>query len=466
MEKLAQWGRKISSNNDDLSQELRKKHINKLLQMVPSVRPASTDDSLFNVILNLGDPSSSTPSSPIASSASGRLPQDLSRTQPVTMTIYLPPTFPEVPPRITIFPTVRHLWVDGSVHPAEVTGHEKLRPEGWYIYANLGALVKDLVDNIQRTGVLADPHPHLTRTGSGSVNSLAAGMNSLQLGNTTTNTGITSTSSPTTAGYAAAQSMEAKVVLGLSSEQVTELLESPIAFEHFVDNLEMVTNSRILKREWWTGNDNVARRTLVMEPELKSLQERTSAGYEEVVRLQHQLEEKLKQQQDALWRFKPENMHSRLRTAMAESEELSESVQQSYLNDRLDTDSFIKQFRELRKVYHMREMKNERLASTLKPLSTSGASLGVVAGGPSSALAGGAAGPGMIMTSFGGAGGAGMGGSMGSAGLGHGGGAANSGSLVNGVQPAPSLADVESGRAGNGGGAGGPNGNSEPWVVL
>lgn len=65
--------------------------------------------------------------------------------------------------------------------------------------------------------------------------------------------------SSTTASYAAAQSAEARIVMGLTQEQVTELLESPIAFEHFVDNLETVVNSRILKREWWTGNDNVAR---------------------------------------------------------------------------------------------------------------------------------------------------------------------------------------------------------------
>lgn len=167
--------------------------------MVPSVRPASTDDSLFQVTLNLGDHSSSTPSSPIASSASGRLPQDLSRTQPVTMTIYLAPSFPEVPPRITIFPTVRHLWVDGSVHPAEVTGHEKLKPEGWFTYANLGALIKELVDSIQQTGVLADPHQlNLTRTGSGvsnNINSLAGTLSGLQLNNNNSNSSHNSSQS-------------------------------------------------------------------------------------------------------------------------------------------------------------------------------------------------------------------------------------------------------------------------------
>lgn len=166
-------------------------------------------------------------------------------------------------------------------------------------------------------------------------------------------------------------------------------------------------------------------------------------------------------------------MHSKLRSAVAESEELSESVAQSYMDGKLDPESFIRQFRELRKVYHMREMKNERLPSTLKPLSSSGVAAAAAAGGGGGNGIGGAgvagitsgAGPGKIMTSFGGLKGAGAS-SMGSAGLGLG--SASTGSLVNGAQPAPSLAEVESGRSGsgNGAGGGGANPNGESWVVL
>lgn len=65
-------------------------------------------------------------------------------------------------------------------------------------------------------------------------------------------------------------------------------------------------------------------------------------------------------------RFKPETLQSKLRSAVAESDELSESVAQSFLEGKLDQDSFIRQFQDLRKVYHLREMKNERLGSVLR----------------------------------------------------------------------------------------------------
>lgn len=46
---------------------------------------------------------------------------------------------------------------------------------------------------------------------------------------------------------------------------------------------------------------------------------------------------------------------------MYESDELSESVAQSFLDGNLDNESFVKQFREFRKVYHLRESKLERV---------------------------------------------------------------------------------------------------------
>ena len=53
-------------------------------------------------------------------------------------------------------------------------------------------------------------------------------------------------------------------------------------------------------------------------------------------------------------------MLTRLKASVYESDELSESVAQSFLDGNLDHDSFVKQFRELRKVYHLRASKLER----------------------------------------------------------------------------------------------------------
>ncbi|KAF9559685.1 hypothetical protein EC968_006509 [Mortierella alpina] len=464
MERLlnsASWGRK-SNNDHDSSQ--RRKQIESLLTEVPQLRVVPNDDSRFQLTLQL----SSNPDSPLSTStphllrktsspalsnthdnsgASSGAPGGAGGASTATLTVYLPPAFPEEEPKITIQPAVRHLWVDGTVSPCAVTGHERLAPGGWSAHASLGKIVKEIVSSIQRTGVLVggevgdthgsngmmnnstsssnntrptigtndhgssfssnnaayDEYSHKppppipgTRTkslgqgknGQGSPSftntngaqyrhpaaaGLGAGTSSATASNTTSSTSGDAMSSQQAQIRANVQgaynnnlSPEARIVMELSAEKLEELLESPVAFEHFVDHLDIVVNSRTLKREWWLGNDNVARRNLALEEEMLELQKSTAEGHKVAMELQKSLEEKLQQQQDALWRFKPETLQSKLRSAAAESDELSESVAQSFLEGKLDQEGFIRQYRELRKVYHLREMKNERIGSILR----------------------------------------------------------------------------------------------------
>ncbi|KAF9129797.1 hypothetical protein BG015_004094 [Linnemannia schmuckeri] len=214
-----------------------------------------------------------------------------------------------------------------------------------------------------------------------------------------------------TNSYSNTLAPEARIIMELTPEKVEELLESQIAFDHFVDHLDIVINSRTLKREWWLGNDNVSRRNLALEAEMLELQKSTVEGHKVANQLQKALEEKLQQQQDALWRFRPETLQSKLRSAASESEELSESIAQSFLEGKLDQEGFIRQYRDLRKVYHLRTMKHERMGPILRNhasanigknsnthngsgLDVSESSLIGNSGGGSSSSIGGASGPG------------------------------------------------------------------------
>ncbi|KAG0015454.1 hypothetical protein BGZ81_011658 [Podila clonocystis] len=394
MDKLlnsSSWGRKGISDNDP-----RRKQIESLFVELPTIRAVPGDDSRFQMTLNLSNSSDST-SPQLSRTTSSPAVNTIAEGNTAIMTIYLPPAFPEEEPKITISPSVRHLWVDGTVSPAAVTGHERLMPGGWSSHANLGRIVKEISNTIQWTGVLiGDSNGASSRVGHGSENIKVVyeeyskkppppipGPRSKSLGQTNaamTNSAGTSSASASqggtfggsskqansTPGSFTGQSTEARIVMEMSADQLDELLDSQIAFQHFIDHLEVVVNSRTLKNEWWLGNDNVSRRNLALEAELLELQKSTTEGHKEAIRLQKIVEEKLQQQQDALWRFKPETLQSKLRSAVAESDELSESVAHTFLEGNLDQDSFIRQFQDLRKVYHLREMKNERLASVLR----------------------------------------------------------------------------------------------------
>ncbi|KAF9346795.1 Vacuolar protein sorting-associated protein 37A [Mortierella sp. AD094] len=521
----ANWGRKNANEHDSSP---RRKQIESLFMELTQLRVVPNDDSRFQLTLQLA----SSPESPHTSSSTPHLTRTTSSpatatthssgspsttggvgNSTATLTIYLPPGFPEEEPKITIQPTVRHLWVDGTVTPCAVTGHERLMPGGWSTHANLGRIVKEIVTNIQRTGVLVGgehsdaygnngataatlnsfknnnggsasnnnaiydeyshkPPPPIPGNRSKSLgqfsnhsptptfsNANGTHNQATTVGGSTSFNNFMSSSSvgesqhaqirPNTSGiYSTTVSPEARIVMELSVEQIEEYLESPLAFEHFFDQLEVVVNSRTLKREWWHGNDNVSRRNLQLEAEMLELQKSTSEGYQVAMQLRKTLEEKLQQQQDALWRFKPETLQSKLRSAAAESDELSESIAQSFLEGKLDQEGFIRQYRDLRKVYHLREMKNERLGPILRnhPSSISGGS------NSSGAAAGsGQDGAGSILK---------VGTGTGKGGLGLSSGLGSGGAISGGGG---------GGGPGSGNGSAGGSGsgsNGEPWVVL
>ncbi|KAJ3078988.1 hypothetical protein HK102_004100, partial [Quaeritorhiza haematococci] len=142
-------------------------------------------------------------------------------------------------------------------------------------------------------------------------------------------------------------------------EELEEMLEDDNVFEEFFSNLEAVRNMKQVQRELRAGNENLARRNLEKEVQLQELQ-RT---YEEQLKIfQNErvlFEEHCKVHQQESARFTPAFLLTKLRTAMQESEDLSESISISFLDGKMGAEDFLKQFREIRKVYHMRAAKVE-----------------------------------------------------------------------------------------------------------
>jgi hypothetical protein len=143
-------------------------------------------------------------------------------------------------------------------------------------------------------------------------------------------------------------------------------LESQYAFNKFFDNLDQVQNTKVVSEELRVGNEQLANKNLSKEPELKELQERVTALYEEHQTLRRDFDDKIREQTDAFKRFTPQHHLRQLRSAVLESDELSEQIAALFLEPpspgaAQSPEMFIKQFKELRKVYHLRQAKWERV---------------------------------------------------------------------------------------------------------
>ncbi|KAI9478412.1 MAG: hypothetical protein EXX96DRAFT_247109 [Benjaminiella poitrasii] len=256
--------------------------------------------------------------------------------------VNLPAYFPEEPPVITISPTgMRHPWIDG-----DVIMHDGL--PSWNSQSNLGLFVKDIrTEFAQRPPAKKNiseslPTQPINEEGYSSrppppIPSAASNKNSISMSN-----------------------LEYNTISKLSFEQIEELLQNETAFDIFFHSLDRVKNLKAFQEDLRNGNEQLAHKNLSREDQLVKLRAEIENLHSQIMVDKLVFEEKERLQQEAFNRFSSSTVLTRLKASVYESDELSESVAQSFLDGNLDNDSFVKQFREFRKVYHLRASKLER----------------------------------------------------------------------------------------------------------
>ncbi|KAI8144740.1 hypothetical protein BJV82DRAFT_512874 [Fennellomyces sp. T-0311] len=145
-----------------------------------------------------------------------------------------------------------------------------------------------------------------------------------------------------------------------STEELEELVTDDVAFELFFNSFERIRSMKTVQEELRNGNENLAQKNLGKEDGVLKLRAEAKELDGEYRKLLTEYEDKEHEQHEAFNRFSSSTVLTRLKASVYESDELSESVAQSFLDGNLDHDSFVKQFRELRKVYHLRASKLER----------------------------------------------------------------------------------------------------------
>jgi ESCRT-I complex subunit VPS37 len=132
------------------------------------------------------------------------------------------------------------------------------------------------------------------------------------------------------------------------------------AFEEFLFNLPTIRDLTQTKQDLLQQNANQATQNQTHETSLQSVRTSLRTHQDTFKNLKYSYEDSLRQHQDALVKLAPEYLLSRLRSAVGEAEELSDSIANEFLDGKIGVEDFIKNFRETRKVYHQRSVKLER----------------------------------------------------------------------------------------------------------
>jgi len=274
----------------------------------------------------------------------------------IALLINLTADFPQEPPVITVTPTdLRHPWIESNL----VTWPERLSAKSWTMQSNLGKVIQEIREEFSRAPPVKSSQSDVVDddwiavTSPVSYSSRPPPPIPWDNNNTQYQANMHEPLTPTLA-------IEANIIKSKSNEELEELLSNDAAFEMFFQQLDQVQEQKTVQEELRRGNELFAKKNLAVKDELEKLQQEVSALDAEWKEVWQQFQENDQRQQAAFNRFSTNNIITRLRAAAMECDDLSESVAQSFLDGSLDHDTFVKQFRDLRKVYHLRASKVER----------------------------------------------------------------------------------------------------------
>ncbi|KIJ64531.1 hypothetical protein HYDPIDRAFT_111862 [Hydnomerulius pinastri MD-312] len=157
----------------------------------------------------------------------------------------------------------------------------------------------------------------------------------------------------------------------LTRNDLEDLLNDPAYFQSVFHSLSSVKSLYQSQSELGTANEAIARTNVSLQGRLYQLRSETQDAFDEAKSLEARWKEVEREQREVYQRFTPQFLLLRLRHATADQDNASEALASSFvqassssgLNDASDVDDFVREFRELRKIYHKRVMWGDRWAA-------------------------------------------------------------------------------------------------------
>ncbi|KAH9033314.1 hypothetical protein EDB84DRAFT_1399020 [Lactarius hengduanensis] len=157
----------------------------------------------------------------------------------------------------------------------------------------------------------------------------------------------------------------------LTREDLEDALADPAYFQAIFHTLSSVNELYQNQAELRLANETIANQNLGMQEELYNLRSETKDAFDEAKSLEVRWAELQREQREVYQRFTPQFLLMRLRHATTAQDDLSEALASTFVRSASsetaatpangkEVDDFVKEFRELRKMYHKRVMWGDR----------------------------------------------------------------------------------------------------------
>ncbi|GAA5941142.1 hypothetical protein JCM10213_001728 [Rhodosporidiobolus nylandii] len=145
-------------------------------------------------------------------------------------------------------------------------------------------------------------------------------------------------------------------VAQLPREDLQLLLEDPAYLDAYFNTMPQALQLHQEVEAKMRENIELAEKSEAMKPDLERLREDTARLFNEANELKVRWAYLDEAQREAYKRFSQPAQLARCRAATTQQERLSDSLVASFLSGEGDDESFVKQYRDVRKVFHKREV--------------------------------------------------------------------------------------------------------------
>ncbi|BGP49646.1 hypothetical protein JCM10450v2_005549 [Rhodotorula kratochvilovae] len=142
----------------------------------------------------------------------------------------------------------------------------------------------------------------------------------------------------------------------LPREDMQLLLEDAAYFDAYFNTMPQAMAYHQAVEQKMRDNLDLAEKSEAMKPELERLREDTARLFNEANDLKSRWAYLDEAQREAFRRFSQQAQQARYRAATTQQEHLSDSLVAAFLSGEGDDESFVKQYREVRKLYHKRQV--------------------------------------------------------------------------------------------------------------
>jgi len=142
-------------------------------------------------------------------------------------------------------------------------------------------------------------------------------------------------------------------------EELEELIQDENVLQSSFENSDYAKQMLNVQQQLHDGNKAIAERMLSKKEMLFERREQVQKLQQELADLKKQFEDNSKLQSQLLKDYNGETILERLRMAIADSEACAEGVGTELMESKIDLDTFLKKYKEHRKMMHLRTSKLE-----------------------------------------------------------------------------------------------------------